>query len=280
MRVAVLRDYSYAERPGEEELLAERLLRVAPDTVELEVLPPTVSFGKEELDRADVFISFGLKRYDTEVLEYLKGTAKAHVMVVQDYWDGTQPLTEYRDDLVQRAARVFLMSPLHVQRWEHLYGDDGVDNKYILPFLLVPEDLNDDTDIHPEPQEAAMWVAPWHPDHGSDLLIRWSDREHREVHAYGLGVPSGGTISKYVSGKGMIELDKMLGTMDPYASLVYFPRVPPPFGLPVLLAYMQRKEVTYNNEIGCLSYGDLENLVSQCLEVPDYFWRHVDAAVC
>src|SRR3990167_2965398 len=110
-RVVVLRDFSYEERAGEEELAIKRFLGAAPDWAGISVQPPDL-IQTDAIEAADIVISFGLKRYSDQVFEQLLEHPR-HIHVSQDWWEPSQPKSEWRDQIIERAKAVIFYSPLH-----------------------------------------------------------------------------------------------------------------------------------------------------------------------
>jgi len=272
--VVVLRDFSYVERQAEEEFAIECFLQSAPETVEYKVLPPGF-VERGDIEQADVIISFGIKRYPDQVFESLLAHPR-HVHVAQDWWEPVQPQSRWRNRLLEGARAVVFYSPLHAKRYQRLYQIEA--NTHIVPIPMPAS--NEMCRDGSEPVDAALWCAPWHPDNGSDILIRWSAREEKLVHAYGLGVPIG-MITPTIEGCGGIALrdNAAVAVFQRYSQFVFFPRTPVPFGLPALLAYALGLEVSYSGEIGCLSFGDPDALIDKCAGAAQEFWRVVEEAI-
>lgn len=281
--VAVLRDFSYDERPGEEELAIQRFLRAVPDHIALRVIPPGVSMADEDIADADVVVSFGLKRYPDRVFDLLLDHPR-HVHFSQDWWEPVQPQSVWRDRIVRQAHKVVFMSALHKERYLRLYRLDDVRHTAVLPFPVLASDIQPQ-ELKTEKQDAALWCAPWHPDNGSDIMIRWADREKQRVHAYGLGVPVG-EIAPHVEGIGKVALDAAAPTFRQYEQFVFFPRTPAPFGFPILLAFALGLEVKWSNEIGSLSADpsrtpdvlSMRNMLDSSFHAIPEFWNIVEAA--
>jgi len=272
-RIVVLRDFSYTERQGEEELAIERFLCAAPEHIDISVQSPTFLPAGEFISSADVLVSFGIKRYPDQIFEWLVEHPK-HIHVAQDWWEPTQPQSAWRNRVIEQAAAVIFMSPLHQERYEHIYQ---VKPRHadVLPFPMLKSDWAPQQ-IDPEVEEsAALWCSAWHPDYGNDLMLRWAAHEKTPVHAYGLGVPET-VLSPLVEAHGPIALDAAALTFSRYKRFIFFPRTPAPFGFTCLLAYMLGLEVTYSGEIGCLSWGNRESLANLCDGAPQMFWDVVE----
>lgn len=279
-RVVVLRDFSYTERQGEEELAIERFLEAAPEHINLFTELPEFDHRQEAIENADVVISFGLKRYPDQVFEWILEHPK-HIHVAQDWWEPLQPQSDWRNRIVESASMVIFMSPLHAERYERIYQVKPRDAR-IIPFPMLERDWAPAA-VDFTAEEAVLWCAPWHPDNGNDLMIRWAEREVQQVHAYGLEVPTA-TITPHVEARGALALDAAPRVFQSYSRFVFFPRTPVPFGLPVLLALMLGLEVSYSGEIGCLSYGPIEtvtgtkkaSLPDHCRLAPATFWNLIE----
>lgn len=271
-RVVVLRDFSYTERQGEEELAIERFLHAAPEHIDISVQPPDFAPVEEIIRGADVLVSFGIKRYPDQVFEWLLDHPR-HIHVSQDWWEPMQPQSKWRNKVILNAATVIFMSPLHQERYERIYQVEPGD-AHIVPFPMLASDWTPppqiDLEINPE---AVLWCAPWHPDYGNDIMLRWAAKEKTPIHAYGLDVPTV-PITPLVTGCGPVALDAAAPSFLSYSRFVFFPRKPIPFGFTFMLAYMLGLEVTHSGEIGCLSYGDLD--ASMCERAPEDFWRVVE----
>lgn len=271
-RVVVLRDFSYTERPGEEELAIERFGIAAPPHIDASVQPPEFGLEKESISSADVLISFGLKTYPTEVLDWVLEHPR-HIHVEQDWWEPTQPNHEYRNRIAEQAAATVFSSPMHMERYLRIYNVKPK-NAFCVSFPLL------DTDFVYAPltpnKEEALWHAPWHPDYGNDLMLSWAKRTGQHVDASGLETPMG-EITQNVKGIGKIALDVAAPSIRQYSRFVYFPRKPIPFGLASFLAYVHGLEVTYSGEIGWQSWN--EDLVSLGLEAASTLWDSVEEAM-
>lgn len=275
-RAVVLRDFSYTERPGEKELAIERFLGAAPEHIDISVQPPEFNLVEEFVRSADILISFGIKSYPDQVFDWLL-THPRHIHVSQDWWEPAQPQSAWRDRIIEQAAAVIFMSPLHRERYERIYQVKS-SNAHVVPFPMLESDWMRPPRIDLEPEEAVLWCAGWHPDYGNDLMLRWADREKIRVHAHGVGVPTG-EIAPLVEGRGSIALDAAAPSFLPYSRFIFFPRAPIPFGFAFMLAYMLGLEVTYSGEIGCLSWGnDLESLATLCGGAPQMLWDAIEGA--
>lgn len=271
-RVVVLRDFSYYQRPGEEELAVERFLKSAPDRVSVSVQPPEFDQVEQIFAEADILITFGLKNYSGEVFDWILRHPN-HVHVVQDWWEPQQPNAEYRDKITLNAAVVIYQSPMHRERYERIYGTIPGESA-IIPFPLEISDLNPPFGVF-EKQDAVLWCAPWHPDYGNDLMLSWARKNHQHVHVSGLEAPEG-SLAPMVKGIGKVALDAIGPTLAQYTQFLYLPRKPIPFGLAFYLAHEHGLELTYSGEIGCLSY-DSDDLSDECLNATDTFWEAVAA---
>ena len=270
--VTVLRDFSYTERPGEEELAISRFLQAAPEHIEISVQPPELIKTKEPIERADVLISFGLKQYSDDVFDWVLDHPR-HIHISQDWWEPLQPQASYRDKITAKAAAVIFMSPMHQERYMRIYHADPVDF-HIIPFPMLESDYSAVYDV--EQKEETLWCASWHPDYGNDLMLSWAFREKQHIHAMGLEVPKE-QIAPLVSGLGSISLDKAALAFAPYSRFVYFPRKPIPFGFSFFLAYLLGLEMTYSGEIGCMSWLSMStHLEKLCLKATDDFWDVVE----
>lgn len=275
-KVVVLRDFSYAERWGEEELAIDRFLQAAPEHVSIEVLPP----GVEPEGGPHVVISFGVKRYPDRILEWLLQHPR-HIHVSQDWWEAAQPQSKWRNKIVEEAAATIFMSPMHRERYERVHQVKSP-NSHVIPFPMLESDWDDWDDVF-DKKDAVLWCAPWHPDAGNDLMLQWAARKGEQVHAYGLTVPTE-QLTPAVKGCGPIELGNAAPTFLAYKRFAYFPRMPVPFGFTFLLAYMLGLEVTYSGELGCLSYGPIQTvggtkkggLPDFCRNAPRMFWDVVE----
>lgn len=281
LRVAVLRDYSYEERPGEEELAIRRFLYAAPEHVTLNVIPPEfIQAADDMLAQADIVLTFGLKRYPDHTFEALLAHPR-HIHVAQDWWEPIQPQSKWRNQIVAQAKRVIFSSPLHHARYLRLYGLKTQESR-VVAFPMMETDFGGEPNAILEHEDAVLWCAPWHPDYGSDILLRWAARDHTRVHAFGLGVPQG-EITPDVQGCGAVALDAAAPTFRQYQKFVYFPRTPVPFGFAFLLAHQLGLEVTWSNEIGCLSFMEgaprsIDAVIPLCLDASSYFWNVVEEA--
>ncbi len=276
-RITVLRDFSYATRPGEEELAIERFLQAAPEHVAVSVQPPEFADLNEPIKNADVLITFSIKRYPDEVFDLILAHPR-HIHVSQDWWEPTQPQASYRNQIIEQAALVVFSSLLHQDRYEKIHQVKP-DLAWTIPFPMLESDW---ATVYPDVvnEDAALWCAPWHPDYGNDLMLSWAVREQQNVHAFGLEVPTKQLVP-LVAARGAIALDAASPTFSAYSRFVYFPRKPIPFGFPVLLAWKLGLELTYSGEIGCLSWENeedsaLENLVNVCAGSPETFWHAVE----
>ena len=269
IRVVVLRDFSYTERPGEEELAIERFLSAAPFHIAISVQPPSKILTKGFIENPDVLISFGLKKYPSEVLDWVL-THPRHIHVEQDWWEPTQPNHEYRNRIAEQAAALVFLSPMHMERYLRIYN---VEPKVALcaMFPLLETDFSDASLVPTE--EEVLWHAPWHPDYGNDLMLSWAKRTGQKVSASGLETPIG-EITQNVIGIGNIALDAAAPVMRKYSKFIYFPRKPIPFGFASFLAYMYGLEITYSGEIGWQSWNE-SALVSLGLQAASLFWDSV-----
>lgn len=263
-RITVLRDFSYTERQGEEELAIQRLMQTAPEWADVLVQPPEFIQVEEYIAQADVVITFGLKRYPDQVFGWLK-KHQNHVHVAQDWWEPTQPQAQFRSSLLQAARHVFFSSEMHQERYCRLY-QLPLNNASVIQSPVYERDYAPAIAIL-EPEDAVLWCAPWHTDYGTDILIRWANKTRTHVHAYGLGVPEG-DIAPYVLGKGALALNVAAPTFRQYQKFVFFPRTPVPFGFAPLLAYMLGLEVSYSGEVGAFEHFALH---------PEPFWETVAA---
>jgi hypothetical protein len=273
-RVVVLRDFSYTERQGEEELAIERFLRAAPEQIDISVQPPDFVPVEGIIRDADVLISFGIKRYPDRVFEWLLAHPR-HVHVAQDWWESAQPQSKWRNRIIQQASAVIFMSPLHQERYERICQAEA-GHAWIIPFPMLESDWAYVPRVNFDPQEAVLWCAPWHPDYGNDIMLRWAVQEKQQVHAHGLAVPTE-QITPLVKGCGPVALDVAAPSFAPYSRFAFFPRVPVPFGFTFLLAYMLGLEMTYSGEVGCLSWErGPEELVNLCDGAPNMLWDAVE----
>lgn len=279
-RVVVLRDFSYTERQGEEELAIERFLSAAPEYVDISVQPPEFQLEECFVSDADMLISFGLKRYPDQVFEWVLAHPR-HVHVSQDWWEPVQAQSHWRNEIIQQASAVIFMSPLHRERYERIYQVKA-HKAPVIPFPMLESDWHD-WDAVLDPREEVLWCAPWHPDYGNDIMLRWAASNDEQVHACGLAVPTE-QITPLVKGCGPVALDAAALAFLPYSRFVFFPRTPVPFGFTFLLAYMLGLEMTYSGEIGCLSYGPIQTiggtkkggLPDHCRLAPETFWNIVE----
>lgn len=280
-RAVVLRDFSYTERPGEKELAIERFLHATPEHIDISVQPPEFNQAEEFIRDADIIISFGIKSYPDQVFDWLLAHPR-HVHVSQDWWEPVQPQSKWRDKIVEQAAAVIFMSPLHRERYERIYQIKPRD-PHIVPFPMLESDWMRSARVDLEPEEAVLWCAGWHPDYGNDIMLRWADHMETRVHAHGLAVPTG-EITPMVEGRGLIALDVAALSFLPYSKFIFFPRAVIPFGFTFMLAYMLGLEVTYSGEIGCLSYVPIETigstkrggLADYCNNAPKEFWQVIE----
>jgi len=274
--VVVLRDFSYIERPGEEELASERFLAAAPSHVDVSIMPPDFKLEEDFIRSADVLISFGLKMYPAEVLGWVLKHPR-HIHVVQDWWEPTQPNANYRNRVIGNARTVVFSSPLHRERYLRIYDVQPRDSR-IMAFPILESDLARTPAVTDNPEDVVLWYAPWHPDYGNDLMLAWAKREEQQVHASGLEVPKG-EITQRVRGIGKISLDAAALVIRSYSRFIYFPRKPIPFGFQAFLAYVHGLEVTYSGEIGCMGFTDafeVNSLIEACQNAPNIFWHTVE----
>lgn len=272
-RVVVLRDFSYIERPGEEELAIERFLNAAPPHIDVSVQPPEFIQVKDSIEKADVLISFGLKNYPANVLDWVLEHPR-HIHVEQDWWEPTQPNADYRNRVIESSVLTLFSSPMHMERYTRIY-DVHPRKASVIPFPVFDSDFVE-PEMAPNQEDAVLWYAPWHPDYGTDLMIAWAKKEGQQVHASGLEVPKG-EITQKVKGIGPISLDVAAPTICEYSRFIYFPRKPIPFGFTFFLAYLHGLEVTYSGEIGCMSWHpEITSLDKQCLRAADDFWNVVE----
>lgn len=268
--VVVLRDYSYHERPGEEELAIERFLSAAPSHMDVSIIPSEFIQVEETIKNSDVLISFGLKRYDEKTLDWVLEHPR-HVHVEQDWWEPTQGNAEYRDRIIENAVAVVFMSPMHMERYVRIYG---VKPKVAIctPYPLEEKDLvkipSDSV------SEAVLWYAPWHPDYGNDLMLTWAKKYQQMVHITGLEVPNK-ELAPLVKGIGKWPLGTAPQLFSRYGRMIYFPRKPIPFGLESFLAYQHDLEITYSGEIGWKSWND-SVLLALGLKATELFWGSVE----
>ncbi len=267
--VVVLRDSAYAERQGEEEMVVDAFLRAIPDGVNVEVIPPELL--QEEPPNPDVFVSFGLTRYPDEVIQHLIKNGNKHVCVLRGWWDGLTANHKARNEIVTSARRTVFSSPLHHERFLKLYGVMLKSN--IIPVPVDPEQL---ASGHGDEKKTEMlWVAPWTPEHGNDLLLAWATRFGTKVHAYGPGVKTE-KISAEVECKGPMALQSGKETFEQYASFVYLPRIPVPFGYASMQAYALDLDVQMSNRVGWVSYNlPFQELVDKCVRAPQDLWEVV-----
>ncbi len=270
LRAVVLRDFSYTERAGEEELASERFLSAAPSHVNLSIQPPKFKLEEEFIRSADVLISFGLKMYPIEVLDWVLEHPR-HVHVEQDWWEPTQPNAEYRDRIIDNAALAVFMSPMHMERYIRLYNlspKAAVCSVYPLEEDDLEKITSDDV------SEAVLWYAPWHPDYGNDLMLNWARKNQQMVHITGLEVPNE-KLAPLVEGIGKRPLDSASDLFALYSRMIYFPRKPIPFGLESFLAYVHGLEITYSGEIGWKSWNE-STLLPLGLRATELFWNSVE----
>jgi len=273
--VVVLRDFSYTERPGEEELAIKRFMAAAPEWADVSIQPPALPDVEQQVRSADIVISFGIKRYTDQVFDALLAHLR-HVHVSQDWWEPRQPQSQHRNDIIERAQAVIFLSPLHRDRYLRLYSLDAVPAT-IIPFPIQTSDYTSQDGSVLEPQDAALWCAPWHPDYGNDIMLRWASEGDTPVHACGLAVPEGDIIPA-VRGIGPVALDAAVPTFKQYQKFAFFPRTPTPFGLPVLIAYMLGLEITYSGEIGCMSWRCSLEELAWASGASERFWSVVRQA--
>ena len=115
--VVVLRDFSYTERPGEEELAIKRFMAAAPEWADVSIQPPALPDVEQQVRSADIVISFGIKRYTDQVFDALLAHLR-HVHVSQDWWEPRQPQSQHRNDIIERAqGRMRCRRKSRTPRW-------------------------------------------------------------------------------------------------------------------------------------------------------------------
>ena len=258
--IGVVRDFSYGERPGVDEVTVDEFTRAVPDGYEVVACPPN---GMR--NDCAAYISFSLANFGEQEMEFLAEHPR-HVHYEQGWWPLHGRNGKWRNPFVENVAQMVFVSPMQLERWEVVY------NMKLDTALVIPPPMPQWESLYQgngTERKGTMWVGFWHPSDGADIVARWAEQNGRHIDAYGVGVPLG-QATPWITGKGDVP------TYEPYAELVYFPRQPVPFGSQLLHAYERGLTVTYNGEIGCFSFSpDLEGLVETCRKSPEEMWNVV-----
>lgn len=254
MRLGVLNDHTFAERPGGAARAAELWLASAPLDLDVVLCPP----GNVDRD-CDAYLLLLTKLYSDE--EYAFVLDCPFMRLEFDYWPSVETGSQWRDRLNEQARRILFVSPLHRQmyafrcryeqddEWERLTG--------VLPPPIAPELYGPVRARHAEREDDAIWFGEWHWYKAPDIAMKWALRERRLVDMYSPSMPPGSKAPhSYVRFHGYFpEQDGWLDTIARHRTFVHFPRQPECFPYSMLEAYLLGCEVIVSGRLGVESYG-------------------------
>lgn len=281
MRLGVLQDYSFAQRPGGAQKATEMFLADAPDDIEIVPCPP----GSLDHD-CDAYLTFLAKRYSDEELGFV--LERPFIRCGYDWWPEEDGRVQWRNPLVENARLNIWVSPLHqersLDRW-HLADTDAIRAKSV----VIPPPLSPDPYMKARDEvvgrSGTLWAAEWHPAKGPDLAAMWALRNRTHVDFYSPSMHPQDRASKWVFNhycipKGFCPEEKWLETFSSYERFLHTSRVPDAFGYAILEAYLLGLETVVSGLTGVESFGcSLGELATRCFLATEDFWASVEGAL-
>lgn len=268
MRVAFIRDFTWAERPGGATRMLALLEAAAPSDIEIVGVGPS---NWHDLDSCDVAFSYLAKTFPDEAYEAII-RHPCHIRWEIDWWHPFEPNSRWRNSLNEQARLVFYVSPLHRDRFMALYGVTPK-RSVVLP---CPMDVEGLLKLRrPDGgRSGTIWFGEWHPYKGVDLVARWAFENKTVVDFYSPTMPKGTVApNRYCRLMGFISEDGWYETVAGYERFVHFPRHPDCFPYSVLEAFALGLEVVVRGRLGVESFGlPWEELLSWCNRSAKQFW--------
>ncbi len=281
MRLGVLQDYSFAQRPGGAQKATELYLADAPADLEIVPCPPG-SLDHE----CDAYLTFLVKRYSDEELSFVQ--SRPYIRCGYDWWPAEDGRVEWRNSLAEQALLNNWVSPLHrdrsLARW-HVQDPDAIRDRSVViapplspdPYMKAREEVVG--------RSGTLWAAEWHPAKGPDLAAMWALRNRTFVDFYSPSMHpedrgAKWVFNRYCLPKGFCPEEKWLETFASYERFLHTSRVPDAFGYAILEAYLLGLETVVSGLTGVESYGlPLGSLATLCYSATEDFWAAVEKAL-
>lgn len=268
MRLGLLYDHTFGERPGGAQRFADRMLRAVPSEVDVIPCPPGA------LDRdCDAYMLYLTKRYSAAEYEHV--LSRPFVRFEQDYWRDFEGNGQWRDRLNEQARLVAFCSPLHreVYRAYH-HGPSGPTE--CIPCPLDPAELAPVRAKWDEQgREGAIWYGEWQWFKAPDIAQRWALETETATDFYSPSLPVGTpAMNPYVRLHGFGGEADWWDTVARHQTFIHFPRQPECWPWSVHEAYVLGLDVVIAGRFGIESYaGGLVAAVDAAVDSPRRWWE-------
>lgn len=166
------------------------------------------------------------------------------------------------------ADLVIYQSPLH----QSLYRD-GI----IVPPPILERDFRPPES--PEIERSNLWLyfGSFSPERGSDIAVRMAESSHQETHFFGTNIPSDSGSTPSCRFFAPVAHERVGELYASYQKLIFFPRVPIPFGRTLGESLLAGMEVTAWGRLGINSFNQpLEQVLERCQYLAaNEFWAAV-----
>lgn len=268
MRLGLLYDHSFNERPGGASRFADRMLRAVPAGVDVIPCPP----GTVDRD-CDAYALYQTKRYSED--EYAFILDRPFVRFEQDYWrdgDGGAP---WRDRLNERARLVAFCSPLHRDMYQVYHGEFTAPTVCIAP-PLDPAELAPFREKRADGERSGtIWFGEWSWGKAPDIAQRWALENEAPTDFYSPNIPEGTRpMNGYSRVYGFKAEEAWWDVVAGHARYIHFPRQPEPWSYSAHEAYVLGLEVVIAGRFGIESWdGGIERAVEDAAESPRRWWE-------
>lgn len=268
MRLGLLYDHTFTERPGGAQRFADRMMSAVPSEVDIVPCPP----GAVDRD-CDAYMLYLTKRYAAEEYEHV--LSRPFVRFEQDYWRDFEGASAYRDRLNDRARLVAFCSPLHREVYQ-VYHQALTCPTVCIPCPLDPSDLAATRERwDARGRNGAIWFGEWQWFKAPDIAQRWALEAEVQTDFFSPNMPANLAPSNpYVHLQGFAPDEQWWDVVASHQTFVHFPRQPECWPWSVHEAYLLGVDIVIAGRFGIESYdGGLTRAIDLAVDSPRRWWE-------
>lgn len=277
MRLGVLQDITFAQRPGGAARAADLWLNNIPVDIgdnQVVVCPPG------QLDpNCDGYLLLLTKQYSDEELGFISQN-KPFIRYEFDYWPSVEPQSKWRDVLNDHADLIMFPSALHRDVYMYRHHVQHLMPKTLL--LPPPVDLEQYTVPRmawdQKERKDAIWFGEWHWFKGPDIAMNWALRNETFIDMFTPGQSMGEVPPhRFVRLRGFHPEPGWFDTIASHEYFVHFAREPQCFSYAIIEAFLLGCKVVVGGRTGVESWLEsgmsMEELVDRCDRSRTDLWK-------